>query len=320
MAQSNVGRISLGGFDGWRLVLLIVGLICVLFSGTRLVGAEHSGVWRSDYKAALQEAEEKRLPLLLHFYADWCMPCQRMESTVFSKPEVAQVLGNRFVAVKVNSDKRQDLVRGYGVETLPSDVIVDSLSGRTIALYSGFQESGKYVNHVVQAESKFQKLHANDLIVTKSVASNDPTVSAAGVKQDTVKQDTVELGDPQPVIGLEGFSPVALIKKRQWNRGSAKFAWDYKDVTYYFSNREELLEFRNNPESYAPKLLGCDPVILWESDKAVAGDIKFGAFFDDELFLFKSEERRRQFKANPEKFIRLQHALRADQVEWTVMR
>ena len=67
-------------------------------------------------------------------------------------------------------------------------------------------------------------------------------------------------------------------------------------------------------------MLGCDPVILWESDKAVAGDIRFGAFFDDELFLFKSDERRRQFKASPEKYMRLQHALKADQIERTVMR
>ena len=119
---------------------------------------------------------------------------------------------------------------------------------------------------------------------------------------------------------LDGFSPVALAKWREWNRGSAKFSWDHKDVTYYFSNREELIEFRNNPEVYAPKLLGCDPVILWESDKAVAGDIRFGAYFDDELFLFKSEERRRQFKSSPEKYTRLQHALKANEIEKTVIR
>ena len=81
-----------------------------------------------------------------------------------------------------------------------------------------------------------------------------------------------------------------------------------------------MIEFRNNPEAYAPKLLGCDPVILWESDRAVAGDIRYGAFFDDELYLFKTEERRRQFKANPEKYIRLQHAVKVDQIERTVIR
>jgi YHS domain-containing protein/thiol-disulfide isomerase/thioredoxin len=263
---------------------------------THLVGAEGS-FWRSDFKAALKEAEEKKLPLIVHFYADWCMPCQRMEREVFTKQAVKDVIGSRFVAVKVNSDHHQDLVKQYGVDNLPSDVFVDPLNGRTISINSGYQDQSAYLTKAAQAEARFQK------------------AQPAGVK---VEQG--ELGEAFPVVGLDGYSPVALMKKREWNRGSSKFSWDYKDVTYYLTSREELMEFRENPESFAPRLLGCDPVILWESDKAVAGDIRFGAFFDDELYLFKSDERRRQFKSSPEKYIRLQHALKVDQIERTAMR
>ena len=121
-------------------------------------------------------------------------------------------------------------------------------------------------------------------------------------------------------MGLDGFSPVLLKKSRQWTRGSAQFTWDYKGVVYYLNSREELIEFRKNPEYYAPKMLGCDPVILWQTDRAIAGSVDFGAFFNDELYLFKSDDRRKQFKANPEKFTRLQHALKATQIERTAMR
>ncbi len=316
MAQSNVERFSSGDHEWKRLIFLTVGLLLVVLATTsRVVGSESSSFWRTDFKAALQEAEEKKLPLVVHFYADWCMPCQRMERDVFSNAAVKDLLGTRFVAVKVNSDHRQDLVRRYGVETLPSDVMVDSLTGRTIALHAGFQDRSAYLANATQAEARFSKAHSSELVVTKLVMNSDKAQPAVGVKTNDV-----ELGDPQPVVGLDGFSPVSLTKKRQWNRGSPKLSWDYKDVTYHLATREELLEFRSNPEAYAPKLLGCDPVILWESDKAVAGDIRFGAFFDDELFLFKSEERRRQFKASPEKYIRLQHALKVDQIERTVVR
>lgn len=316
MSQSSVGRFTGGDSEWRRLAFLTAGLIVIILAtGSRVVGAEPASFWRSDYKSALQEAEDKKLPLLVHFYADWCMPCQRMEREVFTTPVIRELLGNRFVAVKVNSDHQQNLVRQYGVETLPSDVIVDSFTGKVISLYSGFQDRNGYFANASQAEARFVKAHSGDLVVTKLVTGNDMAQPAVGFKSDQI-----ELGDPQPVIGLDGFSPVALTKNRQWNRGSSKLAWDYKGVSYHFSTREELIEFRNNPEAYAPKLLGCDPVILWESDKAVAGDIRFGAFFDDELFLFKSEDRRRQFKASPEKYIRLQHALKADQIERTVIR
>ena len=316
MSQANVGRVTSGDSEWRRLLFLATGLIVVILATTsRVVGSESGSVFKTDFKTALSEAEEKKLPLLVHFYADWCVPCQRMEREVFTTSTVKDLLGSRFIAVKVNSDQRQDLVRQYNVETLPSDVIVDSLSGRVIAMHAGFQDRTGYFANASQAEAKFVKAHAGDLIVARSLENNDVAQTAAGVVTGQL-----ELGDAQPVVGLNGFSPIALTKNRQWNRGSPRFSWDYKDVTYHLASREELVEFRNNPESFAPKLLGCDPVILWESDKAVAGDIRFGAFFDDELFLFRSDERRKQFKANPEKYIRLQHALKADQVERTVMR
>lgn len=315
MSQSNVGRLS-GETDWRRVSLFAIGfVVTILITSSRIVAAEPASVWRSDFKAALQEAEEKKLPLLVHFYAEWCMPCKRMERDVFSNPDVKGLLANRFVAVKINSDQRPDLVQRYSVETLPSDVVVDSLSGRVISLRAGFQDRNTYIGNVVNAESRFKSAHAGALAMAKGTEDGNPP-QTANVKPSR----EIELGEPKPVLGLDGFSPVALAKRREWNRGSAKYSWDYKDVTYYFSTREELVEFRNNPEAYAPKLLGCDPVILWESDKAVAGDIRFGAYFDEELFLFKTEERRRQFKANPEKYTRLQHALKADEIEKTVIR
>lgn len=282
-----------------------------------VVGAEPLTVWRTDFKAALLEAEQKKLPLLVHFYADWCMPCQRMERDVLTAPSVKEFVGRRFVAVKLNSDHHQDLVRLYGVETLPSDVVIDSLTGKVLLRHSDFLDRTQYIQLVTQGEAKFTKIHAAKLSQDDGgLAGVMPPTDA----EATDKQGEAVLGDPQPVVGLDGYSPVALAKHRKWTRGMARHAWDYKDVTYYLSTREELLEFRNNPEAFAPKLLGCDPVILWETDRAVAGDIQYGAFYDGELYLFKTDERRKQFKAKPEKYIRLQHALKIDQVERTAMR
>lgn len=303
----------------WAIrVMWFLGWAALVLMGSRtVVGAEPSSVWRKDFKAALLEAEQKQLPLLVHFYADWCMPCQRMERDVFTAPAVKEVVGTKFVAVKLNSDHHQDLVQRYGVETLPSDVVIDSLTGKVLVLSSNFLDKTQYIQLATQAQAKFLKIHEATLKKDEEPAV-EPQPSSDVVPVVKIGEPT--LGEPQPVVGLDGFSPVALTKNKKWVRGVARFAWDYKDVTYYLSSREELLEFRNSPESFAPRLLGCDPVILWETDRAVAGDIQFGAFFDGELYLFKTDERRQQFKAKPEKYIRLQHALKIDQVERTAMR
>ena len=306
MLQSLIGRISGRNTKSRRLAFLMVGLsLLMLATSSRLMGSD-SEVFRNDFKKAMQEAEEKKLPLLVHFYAEWCSPCKKMDHEVFPSASVKEMLGNRFVAVKINFEQQPDLARHYGIETLPSDLVVDSLTGRVISMHAGYQDRNSYLASASLAETKFIKAHSENRVATKPLIDTKP----AGP----------ELGEAKPIIGLAGFSPVALTKKRQWNRGSAEFACQFKEVTYHLSSQEELEEFRKMPEAYAPKLLGCDPVILWESDKAVSGDIKYAAFFDDELFLFKSDERRKQFKASPEKYIRLRHALKVDQIEPVVIR
>ena len=291
--------------------------ILVIASSRVVVGDDGSPVWRSDFSAAVLEAEERKLPLLVHFHADWCMPCQRMERDVLTAPNVLEIIGSRYVAVKLNSDHHPELVQRYGVASLPSDVVLDSLVGKIVNLHSGGLDQAEYLQMLLKSEAKFLNFHAASLQQTRDPDNNKLPKNSTSV---TVNTEDAVLGEPQPVVGLDGYSPVAIAKHLQWTRGSARFAWVYKDVTYFMSSREELLLFRNNPESIAPKLLGCDPVILWETDRAVAGMIEFGAFFDGELFLFKTEERRQQFKANPDKYVRLQHALKINEVERTAMR
>ena len=316
MSKTRFDQFSSRGLIAGPFFLLIFSLLqIVVTTSSNSFAADQSGLFRSDFKVAMREAEEKKLPLLIHFYADWCTPCQRMEREVFTSSTVKDLLGGHFIAVKINSDHHQELLARYGVQTLPSDVIVDSLTGRVLAIKSGFQDRNGYLGYASQAEAQFLKAHPRELVTGTLVSAGN-----TGPSGEATKTGETEPTAPKQIIGLNGFSPVALAKSRQWNKGSPNFAWDYRDVTYYFSTRDELVEFREHPEVYAPKLLGCDPVILWESDKAVAGDIRYGAFFDDELFLFKSEERRTQFKSNPEKYIRLQHALKVDQIEQTVIR
>jgi YHS domain-containing protein len=290
----------------WFLILVLVAPRLVVGADTRL--------WRTDFDAALREAEEKKLPLMMHFYADWCMPCKKMDQTVFNSSTVRDLLTTRFVAVKLNAEKYQNLVKRYGFEILPTDMAIDPLTGRVLAMHSGYMDQAAYLRLARQTELAFQKAHPPGATPTDVAAGSADT--AAGGAGPAAPQ----LGEPRPVVGLDGYSPVAIMKSRKWTRGSVRFAWDYKGVQYLMSSREELIEFRNSPESFAPKLLGCDPVILWETDRAVSGSPDFAAFYDDELYLFKTEERRKQFKSNPQKFTRLQQALKVNQIERTAMR
>jgi YHS domain-containing protein len=132
---------------------------------------------------------------------------------------------------------------------------------------------------------------------------------AAGDRDTAVESPASKI-----TLGLDGYSPVALSKSRQWVRGKQEFAFNWQDVTYWMTSAEELREFEKNPRQFAPRLLGCDPVILWQTDRAIAGSTQFGAFFDGELYLFSTQDSRDQFKQNPIRYTQTRHVLRPEQV------
>lgn len=116
-------------------------------------------------------------------------------------------------------------------------------------------------------------------------------------------------------VAMDGFCPVTLRKTRTWKAGSRDFSIEYDGQVFYFAAAEKLDEFKSDPARFAPRLLGCDPVVLSESDLAIRGSTKFGAFYDGGLFLFESAESRAKFRKSPSKFSQLRHALRPEDVK-----
>ncbi len=108
---------------------------------------------------------------------------------------------------------------------------------------------------------------------------------------------------------------MALATRREWVQGDQQYAAEYKGVIYFLASSQELWRFRENPERFAPQLLGCDPVILDIADRAVPGNIKYAAYFEGELYLFVSEKSRQIFQQDPRKFIRVKHVLKVDDLD-----
>lgn len=62
------------------------------------------------YKDAVKKNAKDGKPILLEFYAAWCIPCLEMEKTVFKDPAVVKELNKNFHFVRLNTEKPQDIV------------------------------------------------------------------------------------------------------------------------------------------------------------------------------------------------------------------
>ena len=288
--------------------------------------------WLHDYKEARDESRRLGLPLIVHFHTSWCGPCRQMEAEFLGTPAMREVLGEQFVGLKLDGDQHGWLVKGFKVTGYPSDVIVEP-GGRILGSTSGRKSKSQYFGFLTQTQKEHQLVlsKARDLALALAQLQSGESIASSiepqarpesGSSQPSVSPNAVgPLVETQsPLIGLDGYSPVAINAQRQWLLGRKDLAVTHQGVIYYLASEEEHQQFKQTPWQFVPKMLGCDPVALWESDQAVQGSVQYGAFFDRQLYLFVDSESRTIFKRDPVKYTRVRHAIQAHDVTGTRLR
>jgi len=329
-----------------RAGLLVISLACPFIVRANEMRSE---AWHHDFEAAESEAKQQGLPMLVHFHAKWCGPCREMERGLLQDPVLLKQLRTGFVAVKVDSDERPDLRKRFRIEKLPSDVFLDP-RGYVLDRSTGVpHDRQSYLALVARIDAMFAQSRATriasqtkplmtDMMRDSSQATESrltlrpipPPIAPNPIGPGAAEPGPIAVAiTAQPVweinprgsqrrwmsLGLKGFSPVALVNHRRWLQGEQQFAADYKGIVYFLASVEELRQFKESPERYAPQILGCDPVILDVADRAVPGDIRYAAFFDGELYLFVSDKSRQTFRQDPRRFVRTKHVLKVDELD-----
>ena len=106
----------------------------------------------------LQKAQENKKPVLLDFYADWCISCKEMEAITFANPEIAKEMG-RFVLVQadvtVNNPSSQALLKQYGLFGPPAILLFNSFGEEQKALrIIGFMPPTRFSQRLQELNTK----------------------------------------------------------------------------------------------------------------------------------------------------------------------
>ena len=185
-----VSSIYMGAFDrmeqgvsGWRRLWKGLGLILFIYGALLLVGVSAGakdplrplqglalGTGTAQAPAELQfqkittpaeldrllaQARQEGRPVMVDFYADWCISCKEMERYTFSDPGVQAVLSRALLVkadVTANDDPAKALMQRYGIIGPPAILFFgpDGQERRAYRLV-GFLEADEFRDHARRA-------------------------------------------------------------------------------------------------------------------------------------------------------------------------
>ena len=129
-----------------RWIQIIFGIIMLLMAGwmvSRIYSPQHiTSQFRqvktiNDVKNQVAKATAQGKPVILDFYADWCISCKKMEYKTFIDPKIRKLLAN-FVVLKadVTANDMQDkkLEKNFGVVAPPTFIFFDA-KGKELKRY-----------------------------------------------------------------------------------------------------------------------------------------------------------------------------------------
>src|SRR5256885_11229820 len=88
--------------------------------------------WSAD---AFARAARDRKPVLLSITAAWCHACHEMDRTTYADPEVAILVRDGFIPIRVDTDRRPDINERYNLGGWPTTAFLtpegDMITGGT---------------------------------------------------------------------------------------------------------------------------------------------------------------------------------------------
>ena len=104
--------------------------------------------WEKDMSVALERARSEGKPVLVNFYAEWCVWCKRLESTTLRDAKVASVLDQEVVPLSLDVDAwGKELSDEYGVHELPTIVVLDA-EGKELGRIPGYLPPQTFLERV----------------------------------------------------------------------------------------------------------------------------------------------------------------------------
>src|SRR5579883_2127179 len=134
----------------------------------------HEIAWRPWEAATFAQAQAEDKPILLAISAVWCHWCHVMDETSYSDPEVIETINERFIPIKVDTDRRPDVNARYNMGGWPTTAFLTP-NGET--LYGETYVTPGRMLGLLQYVAEYYRTHKDEIV--GEVTKHDAAVKAA---------------------------------------------------------------------------------------------------------------------------------------------
>lgn len=169
-------------------------LVLTLFTASqKLHAVQFAHLSLAEAKA---RAAQLQRPLLIHFAANWCLPCQWMDQNTFVDPEVLAYLSKQYLAVKIDVDE----VQGYadkeacGVKYLPS-LLIFNASGIVVSRYEETLDAAQMLEVLRKYDTPANRIAPRNTYAVPMVKINTSGSTVAQIKQSEIGTISADVED-----------------------------------------------------------------------------------------------------------------------------
>ncbi len=160
--------------------------------------------WHQDIATAQQLAAQQQRLVLLHFYSEWCAPCQRLKRELYPRPEVAQAISANYVPVKIDGVRFRQLAAEYQVDRFPTEMIIDP-AGQVLLRTVTPPDPERYIQLLNQVAASQRETRPGEPLAGSP--SNPAGANPASLAPNTHDAVNFRQQNPPPGEHSQQFSP-----------------------------------------------------------------------------------------------------------------
>ncbi len=214
---------------------ILISTASNIYAQNRQIEFEKDTIWEN----TLEKAKKEDKLIFLDAYTDWCIPCKKMEKSIFTNDSVADFYNANFINARINAEKGygKELKKVYSINAYPTLIFVDhegKMAHRKIGGLNSkeFITLGKEAMNLEERLSRFNERYEQGERDSKFILEYLKKLKDTGINYDKVIDEYFQTQKEENLISRINWEIICLDNRKD--------RIDSKEFKFLLENKEKF--------------------------------------------------------------------------------